>query len=160
MSDPRIPLSKTFSRLAASFDFADEKNEKTSAWTVGMQAHHALLAANVILGTLIESTPGERKEGRSLKRAVIMKLGKIPRGRGKSPDAAIPSIDVSKEELENLLASAREKLEKTENTAPDAWWDHFLFGVMTRDTTLKFLNIHTEHHLSLIDDIRSATSRV
>jgi Protein of unknown function (DUF1569) len=158
MSDPRILLTNTFSRLGTSFDFANEKNEKISAWTVGMQAHHSLLAANVILGTLLESVPGEREEGRSLKRTVIMKLGKIPRGRGKSPDAAIPSEDISREELEKLLAAAQEKLKQTENTAPDAWWEHFIFGVMTRDTALKFLNIHTEHHLSLIDDIRSITS--
>ena len=156
MSNPKTVVDQAFLKLEEHLDAIEIRDAKVSAWSVGMQIHHSLLAANAILDTLISSEPGLRNPGKSILLAVILKVRKLPRGRGKSPDAALPADGVSREELERLLESARMKLSATEQTSSDAWWDHHIFGVMALKSALSFLGIHTEHHLSIIDDIRKA----
>ena len=38
----------------------------------------------------------------------------------------------------------------------DQWWEHFIFGSMNRDQTLRFIGIHNGHHLRIMADIRAA----
>lgn len=156
MSDPRKLVESAFESLNENIQFMDSTNPSVSAWSVGMQIHHTLLAANVILETLNSSEPGARTQERSLMRSAILKVGRIPRGKGKSPDGGMPSKDITAQELRQLYATAMQKLAATETTDPTAWWDHHMFGVMTLDTALSFLNVHTRHHLALIDDIRKS----
>ncbi len=60
---------------------------------------------------------------------------------------------MSRDELERLLARARQSLTAAEASDPKAWFDHFVFGVMYRDAAIKLLHIHTRHHLAIIANI-------
>ena len=156
MGDPRHLVATSLSKIEDLFNDAEMRDDSVSAWSVGEQLHHALLAANKIMESLLASVPGERKESLNLRRKAILTMGKIPRGRGKAPEASRPSSRVTRNELDGLLAGARQKLKATKSADPDAWWDHFVFGVMRLDKSLQFVHIHTEHHLEIINDIKKS----
>ncbi len=124
-----------------------------SAWSVGMQLHHALLATNNIAGALLASVPSECRPDFNPLRLLVMLFGDFPRGRGKAPKRAWPSESITEAELRELLASGREALEQAVHADPSAWWKHFAFGVMRRDTAIKFIHLHNRHHLKIVDDI-------
>ena len=82
-----------------------------------------------------------------------------PRGRGKTPDAAIPNEQTTESGLRELLSEASMSAQKATESDCDCWWKHFAFGVMKRDEALKFVEIHNKHHLKIISDILSNNSQ-
>ena len=131
------------------------KNEKVSKWSVGMQVEHCLLGTRRICSALSNSKPYTGKIKKGLLRRIIFLTGIIPRGRGKTPDAAIPDEQTTESGLRELLAEASLSAQKAAESDCDCWWKHFAFGVMKRDEALKFVEIHNKHHLKIISDILS-----
>ena len=86
----------------------------------------------------------------------IFTSGRIPRGRGKSPEAAVPSDGITEAELLTMLEESERLLDASRTLSPDHWYRHFAFGVLDRDRTLKFLRIHNRHHLRIVRDILRA----
>jgi len=84
--------------------------------------------------------------------SIVFASGRIPRGRAKSPDPAVPSEGVTEDELRVLLDESGRQLEAARAAPPDAWFRHFAFGVLDRDRTLKFIRIHNRHHLRIVQD--------
>ena len=77
----------------------------------------------------------------------------MPRGRGRSPDVALPSQDISPAELYSLLDQSDQILTEVHDLDPKTWSRHPFFGVLDRDKTLRFIRIHNRHHLKIIADI-------
>jgi hypothetical protein len=124
-----------------------------SDWSVGMHVHHCCLAMIEIWDELIASTPPPPHSRWSLRTAVLFLSGRIPRGRDRSPEVAIPQHDVSKEELLSLLERCQQIVTDVRRLDPGAWFRHFAFGVLDRDKAFKFIRIHNRHHLRIIADI-------
>ena len=146
-------MVNTLDRLEGFIPNATISNPAISAWSVGMQIHHALLATIGISQSLIDSTPGAKKQSFNLPRSIVLRTGKIPRGRGKAPKRSLPDPDVTRQDLDELLARARTVLDAAAQSDPASWWKHFAFGVMHRNTALQFIHVHNRHHLSIIEDI-------
>jgi hypothetical protein len=91
----------------------------------------------------------------SLRRAAVFLRGRIPRGRGKSPEAVWPA-EISLEELTSLLDRAEQMVAAAQGFDRQSWFKHFAFGVLDRNKTLRFIRIHNRHHLRIIEDITSA----
>jgi hypothetical protein len=124
-----------------------------SKWSAGMHVQHVCLAMIGVCQFLVASEPPPPPSGFSLVTSAIFLTGRIPRGRGKSPDQAIPSEGVSRQELETLLAESERRIEEARQVSADHWFRHFAFGVLDRDRTLKFIGIHNRHHLRIVRDI-------
>ena len=146
----------TLDALEALIPQRDKADAKVSKWSVGMQINHSLLATQGIMNSLADSEPGAEKPSFSLPRTLVLFFGRIPRGKGKAPETSLPKPSPSEEELLELVAGARKALKRAEAADPKAYWRHFKFGVLTRDTGIKFVHIHNRHHLSLIKDILAA----
>ena len=127
-----------------------------SKWSVGMHVHHCCLAMIGICQTLSASSPPPPRSRFSLIPALIFLSGRIPRGRGRSPDAVAPKRDISLEELLAVLDEAGRKLNDARQLDAGTWFKHFAFGVFDRDKTIKFIGIHNRHHLRIIADIVAA----
>ncbi len=127
-----------------------------SEWSIGMHVHHCCLAMIGICQSLIASTPPTPRSRFSLVTALVFSSGRIPRGRGRSPDVVLPRQDVSPEELWTLLDQSERMMTGLRDLDPKAWFKHFAFGVLDRDKTLRFISIHNRHHLRIISDIRAA----
>lgn len=147
--------ASTLDELERCIPERDKSKPSVSAWSVGLQIEHALLATRGICLTLIRSRPGEKRVSFSLRRALVFRMGRIPRHRGKAPAASIPSRESSGSELQKLLTSTRNVLARASECPPDSWWEHAVFGVMRRDMAIRFIGIHNRHHLAIISDILS-----
>lgn len=135
---------------------ADKRVPAVSEWSVGMHIHHCALATIGIVRALAASTPPPPASKVPVARRLVFLSGRIPRGRGRSPDAVLPRADVSTAELNEQVEKAEEMLSRVDALDPKTWFKHFAFGVLDRDQTLKFIRIHNRHHLRIIADIVSA----
>ena len=59
----------------------------------------------------------------------------------------------TKESVEKLLNLAKERLEGVKNLPSKSFITHPFLGDFDKKTTLRFLELHTNHHLKIIDDI-------
>jgi len=133
---------------------------KISAWSVGQQLDHLLNVAEGVFSRLT----GEGEEvvgGINVTGRILLGIGWLPRGVGKSPKAVLPAEAPGAAELGErltrlrgdyrdlrfrtaLLASRRRLLR------------HPYFGALDCAQSLRFVAVHTRHHLKIVRDIRRA----
>lgn len=133
---------------------------KVSGWTVAQQVDHILNVAQGVFGRLT----GEGEEvagGINLSGRLLLGLGWFPRGVARSPKTALPGEAPAAAELgerlgrlrgdyrdlrfrTGLLASRRRLLR------------HPYFGALDCAQSLRFVAVHTRHHLKIVRDIRRA----
>jgi hypothetical protein len=142
--------------LRASVAKASRRVPSVSDWSIGMHIHHCCLAMIGICESVRDSVPPPPRSGFSLVPWLIFTSGRIPRGRGKSPDIVLPRPDVSSTELHAFLDQSEQLLAQADDLDPQTWFRHFAFGVLPRDKTLRFIQIHNRHHLKIIADIAAA----
>lgn len=135
---------------------ADVVAPDVSKWSVGMHVQHCCLATIAVCESLVASEPPVPRSSFSLVTSAIFLTGRIPRGRGKSPEQAIPREEIWTNEMEGLLLESERRIEEARQVSRDHWYRHFAFGVLDRDRTLKFLGIHNRHHARIVQDIMRA----
>lgn len=128
------------------------KNPEVSTADTGWHIAHSVLVLNMVLDGLIASNPEKFKPSFNVLRTMVFLTKKIPRGRGKAPEMAIPKT-YSRESLTSGIFEARKKLKRAAGLHPNCYIQHPLFGMLNLKQTLNFLSIHTMHHLKIIRDI-------
>ena len=127
-------------------------NDLISKSSVGWQIEHVLLTINKISEAVKKSDPTKYKWQFKLPRLLVFSMNKIPRGRAKAPSIVTPETfdELSlKQHLSNTLIS----LQELETLNQKNYFQHPFFGNLKLKQTIKFLEIHTQHHLSIIKDI-------
>ncbi|WP_438962354.1 DUF1569 domain-containing protein [Nonlabens sp.] len=114
---------------------------------------HTLQVIHGIPQALKDSDPKAYSPKFSFVKFMIMTFKKIPRGKGRSPKHIMPEGNISKEELNQWLTSAKEDLKSIENLASNCYFEHPLFGHLNVKEAEKFLWIHTHHHLKIVRDM-------
>jgi hypothetical protein len=131
-------------------------NPAVTTSTVGWQIEHALLTINQIIKTVAASNPSEYKWSFNLMRTVVFFRQRIPRGRAKAPKVVQPKDHVTTATIQAALATTYQLLEVLPTLAANNFFLHPFFGKLNKQQTIKFLNIHTAHHLHIIKDIVGA----
>lgn len=131
----------------------NKENLKISKASVGWHLEHSLLILNGSLKGLTMTNPDNYNPKFSIKKFIFLNFGLIPRGKIKSPKQFVPLETPTKESLEKLLNLAKERLEAIKNLPAKAYITHPFLGDLDKKTTLKFLGLHTNHHLKIVDDI-------
>jgi DinB superfamily len=131
----------------------DQQNTAISAGSVGWHIEHTLLVLNGVTNGLKYSDPKAYKWSFDFKRIVVLTMGKIPRGRGKAPSATQPKETPSQDSLNELLQKVAKKLKDLDTLEPNHNFNHPVFGQLNTKQTVRFLAIHTQHHLDIIKDI-------
>ncbi len=147
LDDLRLGVARAALRIPALSD-----------WSIGMHIHHCCLAMMRISQSLIASTPPPPRTRFSLRTTRILLTGRIPRGRGRSPEVVMPREDITTADLLTLLDEAERILTQVSHLDSRTWFRHFAFGVLKRDKAIRFMRIHNRHHLSIISDITAASS--
>ena len=142
---------------------------EVSSWSVARQIHHIGLVNSVMFGhvrTLLEEPEAASTEGGLTRIGRMVLLFRwIPRGRGRAPEAVIPSETTGTEELKGGVEESRGKLLEVESLCQsedsrrrlrEGRKHHFAFGDLTAIQWLCFGRIHTWHHLRIVRDIRRA----
>ncbi|WDF47819.1 DUF1569 domain-containing protein [Chryseobacterium sp. KACC 21268] len=149
MDKIEIQLQKIESLLSK----IDVTNEKVSKASVGWHLEHLLLILNSSLKGLTMTNPKDYNPKFSLKKFVFLNFGLIPRGKIQAPKQFIPLEVPTQESILKLMNLAKERLKAVENLPEKSFITHPFLGDFDKKTTLRFLWLHSNHHLKIVDDI-------
>lgn len=153
-----LKLNTFQSQLQDLKQFIPEKdllNTEVSGAPVGWHIAHSLLVINNVFESLKASAPKDYKRSFSFWKTLVILLRKIPRGRAKSPSAVLPPGEIKTDFLQKQWEMATAQIMLMQNFQKKAFFMHPFFKHLNRDETKKFLEIHTEHHLKIIREIRN-----
>ncbi|HYF49618.1 MAG TPA: DinB family protein [Planctomycetota bacterium] len=138
-------------------------NERVSKWSVALQLEHIGIVNTRVLDVVI---PGalkdlpEHRAGRTHPAAYVMLwFNWIPRGR-KAPDVVAPK-SVPLTEVRALLQKYSASLSGVEQQLIEiercrGCFKHPILGPFTAAQWLRFTEVHTHHHMKLVNEIRRA----
>lgn len=148
-------LAAILDELEKAIPFQHIQNTRVSSATVGWHIEHSLLALNKIIHAVSKSNPSGYKFNFNLGRILVFALNRIPRGRGKAPKVVQPETFTTAT-LEAHIEITRSALQKLKDLHHRHYFEHPYFGNLDIKATIKFLLIHTRHHLGIIHDILRA----
>lgn len=149
MDKIEIQLQKIESLLSK----IDVTNERVSKASVGWHLEHLLLILNSSLKGLTITNPKDYQPKFSLKKFVFLNFGLIPRGKIRAPKQFIPLEVPTRESVLKLINLAKVRLKAVENLPEKSFITHPFLGDFDKKTTLRFLWLHSNHHLKIVDDI-------
>lgn len=154
MTNKRIEILKQLlSEIGANIPFKDKENHLISKSTVGWQLDHSLKVFIKVSEWTANSNPNDYKWNFNFVRLVMFPLCYIPRGKGKAPKHVLPPDIITTEDLNNQLEIAKNQISILNNLPQGVYFKHFIFGMLSKTQTLRFLEIHTKHHLKIVKDI-------
>lgn len=145
-----IPLVK---ELESYITLKNRRNDAVSKSDVAWQIDHSLKVINLVCDTLLKSNPKEHKSKLNKWRLLFFTLGGFPRGKVKAPKFVRPPEIISTEDLNNQIQLAYKNIESVRLANKHAHFKHFIFGMLHKKRTVRFLKLHTNHHLKIIRDI-------
>ena len=146
-------LTSLIFALESKIPFYETENKRVSNADVGWHLQHSLLVINGIIKSLEKSNPKEYKWSFNYKKMLVLISGKIPRGVGRAPKSVQPTEVISKALLVQETELAKASIALLSAMHPDQHFLHPYFGKLNVKPTIKFLKIHTRHHLHIINDM-------
>ncbi len=146
-------IEKLINELEAKIPYFERNNLKISNVTVGWQIEHSFKTISLIVNAIKSSNPAAYKWKFNKERFMIFLLGVIPRGRAKAPKAVQPSEDISIQSLQQNVIKVRSKLLELNKVDKNAFFTHPYFGDLNKKASFWMLELHTKHHLKIINDI-------
>jgi hypothetical protein len=131
----------------------NQSNKAISEVSVGWHIEHSLLVMKQITATVAQSEPKLYKSKFNVKRFVVFLTKTIPRGKAKAPKVVIPSDNITADSLQESLKNTYQAIAYLKDCQENQYFMHPFFGQLNKKQTIKFLAIHTEHHLKIIRDI-------
>jgi hypothetical protein len=138
-------------------DYA-KRQPAVSAANVGWHIEHSLMVFATIITALENSDPALYKGTFSMKKFLVYALNKIPRGRGQAPKVVQPVGEMIPENVLPQVGKAVAKIKALGSLQRHHHFPHPYFGKLNLKETIKFLKIHTKHHLKIIEDILNVKS--
>ena len=147
---PLLPLLLQLENHISNFE---KTNPKVSNSTVGWQIDHCLLVINGIIGQIEISDPLKYQPKWTFPKFMVFTTGKIPRGKAKAPQIVVPNSAIDLHSLQEHINKSRNSIKELESLSNNHYFDHPYFGKLKKKETIRFLEIHTNHHLKIIEDI-------
>ncbi len=146
-------LDKILKALESKIAHQNTFNEKVSKSNVAWHIDHSLKVILAVTEALKKSNPSEYQWKFNLKRQFVYITGYIPRGVGRAPKAVQSFDEITQESIEQQVKKAAIALENLQQLDKNSHFPHPYFGSLNLKPTLRFLALHTYHHLKIIDDI-------
>ncbi len=127
-----------------------------SAGTVGWHIEHSLMVFISIITTMENSNPANFKSSFKMNKFLVYFLNKIPRGKARAPKIVQPDGEIIPEKLMANIQTVKTKIQVLTQLQKNHHFPHPYFGDLNLKETIKFLGIHTNHHLKIINDILKA----
>jgi hypothetical protein len=128
-------------------------NTEVSQSNIGWHIEHTLLTINGIVEALTRSNPKDFKPKFSVIKYIVLVTKKIPRGKARVPKVVAPKVEYTADSLRQHLEVTKEKIKQLELISEAHFFEHPYFGGLKKKQTIRFLEIHTNHHLKIIRDI-------
>jgi hypothetical protein len=139
--------------LESKIDFFETTNEMVSKSTVGWQIDHSLKVINGIINSLKKSDSLNYKWNFNFSRTVVFTINKIPRGKANAPKTVRTYDEILKQDLIDQIEISKKLVLELVDLQNNNNFIHPYFGVLNLKQSIKFLEIHTNHHLKIINDI-------
>jgi hypothetical protein len=146
-------LHNLVSQLESKIPFYEKSNPSVSNSTIGWQIEHSLKTIYQILQVVKNSNPEDYQWKFNKNKVLISIIGFIPRGKAKAPKVVIPDDHITEDSLKNSLQKVKTLLQEWDSFDKNAHFPHPYFGKLNKKSTEWFLNLHTKHHLKIINDI-------
>lgn len=146
-------LVSQLAEVEALFDHRKTANLSVSQANVEWHLDHTLKTINRISSALIASDPERYESKFNMQRVFVHTTGHIPRGAAQSPANVRPPEQIELDSLHAQLELARTNLSLIHKLTEKAYFEHPVFDHLDRDQTRRFLEVHTNHHLKIIEDI-------
>ena len=146
-------LETAIARLEKSLSDYQKLDAQVSEKSVGWHIDHTL---RVIIGVCMvssQSNPDDYRWKFNKTRFLIFMMNKIPRGKGRAPKQVVNNNTITLEGLLELIEKAKKTTKALDGLSAKANFNHPYFGMLNLKQTKKFLRIHTEHHLKIIDEV-------
>ena len=128
-------------------------NPKTSKSNIAWHIDHSLKVVNNVCIALQSSDPKTYINNFSLLGKVFFKLGFFPRGKAKAPKHVRPPEVILKDDLISQIELAKTNVKTIAGLDKNAYFKHPLFGNVNTPRIYRFLLMHTNHHVKIINDI-------
>jgi hypothetical protein len=145
-----IPL---ITELESYIAVKDKRNNSVSTSDIAWQIDHSLKVFNLVSKTLVNSDLELYSSKFNKWRLLLFTIGYFPRGKVKAPKFARPPEVILTEDLVSQFQLVYQNIDNIKSANNNAHFKHFIFGVLNKNRTIRFLQIHTKHHLKIIRDI-------
>ena len=147
--------------LTADASLLVETAPRVSDWSPAQHLHHVADINRRILDQLmiVGDGPSSDATGRpNIAGYLVLLMGRLPRGRGQSPEVFRPPETVDLGKLEHRVIANREQLNRLTDhldrlRQSDSRFPHPVLGDFDTSEWLRFARIHTGHHHRIIRDI-------
>jgi D-serine dehydratase len=146
-------LDAILPELANYIAHHNKSNKAISEVAVGWHLEHSLLVIKQITATVAQSEPKLYKYKFNLSRFVVFLTKIIPRGKAQAPKVVIPVDEITIETLQESLKNTYQAITYLKDCEEHQYFMHPFFGQLNKKQTIKFLAIHTQHHLKIVRDI-------
>lgn len=146
-------LIALINKLESKIPELEKLAPSVSASSVGWHIQHTLLASFSIIKAIENSNPKNYQWKFNLKKVFVFTLNKIPRGKGKAPKFTLPVEAISADKLKDDIQLLKEKIKVLSTLQPKQFFEHPYFGNLNLKNTIKMLQLHTQHHINIINDI-------
>lgn len=148
-------LIKLIDELESRIPYASNSNENISKVNVSWHLDHSLKVIIGISKQLIRSDISAYKANFNLSRFILFPIGFIPRGQGKSPKVVLPPDTILIEDIKTQIETAKELVLQLKSLPQNVNFKHYAFGILNKSNAIRFIEMHTKHHLKIVDDIRN-----
>jgi hypothetical protein len=132
------------------------RNERVSAWCLAEQIDHVTKVTASVVEVLADANAPPLSRGLNFVGRLLLLSGWIPRGVGKSPrrltGTPVPTPDLDAA-LARLVAAFDALPFERLRASRVPIVRHPKFGGLTPPQALRFLVVHTKHHLKIVDEI-------
>jgi hypothetical protein len=146
-------LNLLINQLEDKIDFYKSEKTSVSKSTIGWQIDHSLRVFNGIISILKKSDPDNYKWKFNFPRAIVLTFKNIPRGKANAPKNVRTYDEILKQDLINQLEIAKKLVLDLKELNKKSNFIHPYFGVLNLKQSISFIEIHTIHHLKIINDI-------
>ncbi len=154
-----MPLEIEMKALKQMMPFSDSFNKTISLTGIDWHIDHSLKVIVGVCTMLQSSNPEEFKWNFNFTKLLIFTTKTIPRGKAKAPKSVVASEKITSTLLKTEYDNAMKLLQNSKNLPEKSNFKHPYFGLLNRNETLKFLKIHTNHHLKIMVDIKAKSTK-
>jgi len=128
-------------------------NQAVSEGNVGWHIVHSCLVIDSVCGAVCKSDDTKFIKKFSFKAFLVLLVNSFPRGKAKAPSFTVPSEELSPASILKSIHDAHASLALLAKAGKNQYFTHPIFGDLNTEQTIKFLGVHTNHHLKIIKDI-------
>lgn len=129
-----------------------KENTAISSANVAWHIDHSLKVINSVIATL-QKSDAKYSWDFNLKRAYFFLRKSIPRGKARAPKAVQSFEEITIKDIERQIKTARFLIQELETMDKNTNFIHPFIGKLNLKQAITFLEVHTQHHLKIIEDI-------